>query len=201
MEALRAPAAGQPRKARKRPVCPLDRTTALLFPSSTQCVQASGPRKRDWFGGCRCRPPPPNAHCGRGLSQSRPRGNAVVCAHPRAPGESSTQSDFPFRLFFWVRLESRSGGAHDAGRARIRSSFLIYQGFTSRRMAKNGTEEAFSCHNRRTIASRRPQWCHARQYRMETAPRQQPPGAPLAGALRAHAKPIPPWSRNNAEAR
>src|SRR6266576_1537413 len=38
-----------------------------------------------------CRPPQPAARCARSLSQLRLHDNAVVCAHPCAPDESSTQ--------------------------------------------------------------------------------------------------------------
>src|SRR5579871_306472 len=64
------------------------------IPSSPH-VRASSQYWPGWCGDCTFPPLPPDGHCAPAPSQSPQCGNAVVCAHRRAPVESLTRDVYP----------------------------------------------------------------------------------------------------------
>ena len=66
--------------------------------ASRRCARASGRQWRGWCGGCRCRRPRSNGHCGRGLSRWPRCGSRVACGRQSAPNESSPRRYGSFQL-------------------------------------------------------------------------------------------------------
>ena len=83
-------------------------TTGHRSLSSTRCGRVSGRPLPGWCADCMCPPLRPNAHCGRGLSQSPQRDSEAAYALQRAPNESSTQ-EMPFRTCILGDITRPSG--------------------------------------------------------------------------------------------